>query len=250
MNDGDAKKLIILWAHPRSRSTAFFRMMVERGDFLCIHEPFCTLQDTGKVTLDYKGETFSFCDFNGLMAFILQLKRECPVFIKETTDHRYAQVLANIDFLKAAKHSFLIRDLAHSILSHYKVNQDVSCAEIGCEHQHEIFMSVFRHTDSTPLVIDADILVKQPETEIQKFCSCFDIVHIPHSVQWSPDDLPHWKRTKRWHIEAAKSSGFRYEQKSSGEELTLLPHLLEYYNYHKPYFDELKSFSEKPARCE
>ena len=33
----------MLWAVPRSGSTAFFRMMAERGDFTVVHEPFSYL---------------------------------------------------------------------------------------------------------------------------------------------------------------------------------------------------------------
>lgn len=32
--------MLMLWSAPRSRSTAFYRMMTERGDFTGIHEPF------------------------------------------------------------------------------------------------------------------------------------------------------------------------------------------------------------------
>ena len=31
------------WSAPRSRSTAFFRMMIECGDFAGVHEPFSYL---------------------------------------------------------------------------------------------------------------------------------------------------------------------------------------------------------------
>jgi len=34
---------LMLWSVPRSRSTAFFRMMAERGDFSVVHEPFSYL---------------------------------------------------------------------------------------------------------------------------------------------------------------------------------------------------------------
>ena len=37
----------MLWATPRSRSTAFFRMMAERGDFTVVHEPFSYLAEFG-----------------------------------------------------------------------------------------------------------------------------------------------------------------------------------------------------------
>jgi hypothetical protein len=32
--------MLMLWSAPRSRSTAFYRMMTERGDFTGVHEPF------------------------------------------------------------------------------------------------------------------------------------------------------------------------------------------------------------------
>lgn len=35
--------LLALWAHPRSLSTVFGRVMIERGDLLVLHEPFSYL---------------------------------------------------------------------------------------------------------------------------------------------------------------------------------------------------------------
>ena len=32
--------ILVLWAVPRSTSTAFERMMSQRGDHNCVHEPF------------------------------------------------------------------------------------------------------------------------------------------------------------------------------------------------------------------
>jgi hypothetical protein len=38
-----------LWSAPRSRSTAFFRSIVERGDLLALHEPLERLHFVGPV---------------------------------------------------------------------------------------------------------------------------------------------------------------------------------------------------------
>lgn len=43
--------VIALWAHPRSVSTAFLRMMAERGDVTVVHEPLVLLTDHGQVTV-------------------------------------------------------------------------------------------------------------------------------------------------------------------------------------------------------
>ncbi len=43
--------ILMLWSSPRSRSTAFFRMMAERGDFTAVHEPFSYLAQFGQVCM-------------------------------------------------------------------------------------------------------------------------------------------------------------------------------------------------------
>lgn len=45
-----------LWSAPRARSTAFFRSMVECGDLIALHEPFCNLLNCGET--DVEGRTF------------------------------------------------------------------------------------------------------------------------------------------------------------------------------------------------
>jgi hypothetical protein len=45
--------LLMLWSAPRSRSTAFFRMMAERGDFMMVHEPFSYLAEFGYADKAY-----------------------------------------------------------------------------------------------------------------------------------------------------------------------------------------------------
>jgi hypothetical protein len=68
--------MLMLWGAPRSRSTVFYRMMVERGDFTAVFEPFS----------------------------------QAAVFIKDTTDRRHPEVLADRRFLEQdAEHTFLIR---------------------------------------------------------------------------------------------------------------------------------------------
>jgi hypothetical protein len=39
--------ILMLWSAPRSRSTAFYRMMIERGDFTGVREPFSRVEVFG-----------------------------------------------------------------------------------------------------------------------------------------------------------------------------------------------------------
>lgn len=47
--------MLMLWSVPRSRSTAFYRMMAERGDFTAVHEPFSHVAVSGRA--DISGTT-------------------------------------------------------------------------------------------------------------------------------------------------------------------------------------------------
>jgi hypothetical protein len=46
--------MLMLWSAPRSRSTAFYRMMTERGDFTAIHEPFSNVAIFGHTEIGDK----------------------------------------------------------------------------------------------------------------------------------------------------------------------------------------------------
>jgi hypothetical protein len=70
---------LMLWSAPRSRSTAFFRMMAERGDFTVVHEPFSYLVMHGHA--DVGGTRIS--SGLDLVKALLQLPGQW--FVKETT---------------------------------------------------------------------------------------------------------------------------------------------------------------------
>src|SRR5215207_6459622 len=92
-----------LWSAPRARSTAFFRSMVERGDVLALHEPLWNLLAFGEV--DVGGRTFDAPA--SLLAWLRDETHDVNVFVKDTTDHRYGEVLAGRRFLAEARHASL-----------------------------------------------------------------------------------------------------------------------------------------------
>jgi len=71
--------LLALWSAPRSRSTAFFRMMVERGDVVALHEPFAKLDDHGETELPGRNVT----SIDELIDRLLNLAERTRVFFKE-----------------------------------------------------------------------------------------------------------------------------------------------------------------------
>ena len=107
--------LITLWAAPRSRSTAFFRYMLEHGGLVALHEPFDNIADYGSTEVN--GHLVS--DPAELITTLLGLAGTATVFFKETTDRRHQAVLADRRFLAEVMHTFLIRAPAEIAASCY-----------------------------------------------------------------------------------------------------------------------------------
>src|SRR5689334_10293472 len=122
--------IIALWAAPRSRSTAFFRSMVEHGDVVALHEPLCNLVDFGETTvLDRVVRTPA-----ELIEVVTAIARTRTVFFKDTTDQRYPEILADTAFLREARHTFLIRRPAEVASSFYALKPDMRVSDIGIEN--------------------------------------------------------------------------------------------------------------------
>jgi len=123
--------LIAMWAAPRSRSTAFFRYMLEHGGLVALHEPFDNIADHGSTPVN--GHPVS--DHVELIAALRRLATTATVFMKETTDRRHQAVLADRRFLKEVTHTFLIRSPAEIAASLYALQGPrLTLPQIGLEY--------------------------------------------------------------------------------------------------------------------
>lgn len=237
-------QLIALWAHPRSRSTAFFRMIQNRGDFLVVHEPFCTRADTGMVEIpDGNGGTLSVSSERELIEVLLDLSSRFPVFFKDTSEHRYREVETCGLFLKTAKHCFIVREPRSTIASHYHVKSNVSCDEIGYRNLYRIYQAVVEATQRQPLVLEADRLMKDADRVVATFCRLFGLHFDPNHLSWRPEKRKEWARTNLWHTEVGKSSGFHQTEHHYHVTVDNNRILKNYYNYHLKYYELLEKIS-------
>jgi hypothetical protein len=196
--------LLMLWSAPRSRSTAFFRMMAERGDFTVVHEPFSYLAE------------FDYADVAGtrvtcpadLLAALRDLGSRGHVFAKETTGKRYPEVLGSPEFLAGAVHTFLIRHPRETIASYHLMNPSAPLEKIGFESLHEIFTSVSGLTGRSPVVVDAGDLMRRPAEVVAAYCARVGIPFVPEALSWQPADRAEWSPSRRWHADVAASARF------------------------------------------
>ncbi|MGW5652754.1 sulfotransferase-like domain-containing protein [Streptomyces humi] len=228
--------VLFLWAHSRSRSTAFFRMMLERGDFIGVHEPFSSIVAQGHA--DIAGERAA-TDAE-VVDRLQALAQHSPVFVKEVTEYRYP-VLDDPRLPGLGTHTFLVRAPEPTIASHYFMNPDVTCGEIGYEHQYEIFDLVRSRTGRTPVLIEAERLVARPEAVVADYCARTGIPHHPGALTWQAGERGEWARTARWHQDVVHSTGISARANTYAHDIHNHPTLARYHAHHEPFYERLRA---------
>jgi hypothetical protein len=89
--------IIILWAHPRSMSTAIERIMRDRGDFDCLHEPFLHYYylepSGGKPLPHFDSEQDHPVGYAETRDMILQRAEQAPVFAKDMSYYVVPEIM-------------------------------------------------------------------------------------------------------------------------------------------------------------
>jgi hypothetical protein len=229
-----------LWAHPRSRSTALERMMMERGDVTVLHEPLVTLLDEGEVCIPDGPVLHS-------VAAVVAYAKSLPghVFVKDTTEHRYTDHLTR-KLAAGITHTFVVREPSAAIASHVAVKPHASCSDIGYENQWLLFELARSLTGRSPVVLDSDLLVRRPEAAVRAYCAAIGLPYRPEALRWRAGDRPEWERTARWHVAAGRSTGF---VTGPPRPVTLAGHLRDYYDHHRPFYDSMLKHALSPTEA-
>lgn len=234
------KQIIALWAHQRALSTAFLRMMIERNDVTVIHEPLVTLLDTGEVPLpDGSGGQVVVRSERAFFDHLRTLAAHRPVFFKDTVEHRYRYLFDHPEEVADIEHTFIVRDPAPTISSMYHMKPTIALHEVGYEHLFEIFELATQLKGSAPVLVDADRLVKTPQAVVQRYCEEVGLPFIASALQWQPSDRPEWSRTRQWHLDAMRSSGFAATAKAYPDTVANNPLLKGYFDHHYPFYQQL-----------
>ncbi|MEE4543003.1 sulfotransferase family protein [Streptomyces sp. V4-01] len=230
--------ILFMWSTPRALSTAFLRMMAERGDFLVVHEPFSSIVAEGHTTIDGVRLHHS-ADVTDLLR---EKARETGVFVKEVTDARY-DLLDDPGFPYLGTHTFLLRHPEQTIASHYAMKNEVTCDEIGYGHLLDLFETVRPPFGDLPVVVEAENLITAPEAVVRDYCRRTGIPFVPEAMDWSPQDRPEWQRTAAWHRDAARSSGFNPVAKQYPVNIHNDGRLAALYAAHIGAYEQLRAYA-------
>jgi hypothetical protein len=225
--------VIAMWAHSRSASTAFVRMMIERGDVTVLHEPLLALHEEGRVALPGGGTARSADE---LLEELLRLGADRSVFLKEVVDYEYAYPEERLGKLT---HTFLVRHPRRTIASHYAAKPTVTSPEIGYERLWELFELAWKTAGRKPLVITAEALLADPAGVTEAYCAYAGLPYRPEALAWQPQDRPEWHRHRAWHLDAIASAGFQDRANDYEHTVENHPVLRSYYDHHLPFYEQL-----------
>ncbi|RFU85208.1 sulfotransferase family protein [Streptomyces triticagri] len=237
--------VIAMWSPPRCRSTAFERMMMERGDVSVLHEPFNILAVKGSYELDGKVYRDQTALFDAVLEHAGAADR--PLYFKDTTDYRFDGLLADPRFVTAIRHTFIIRDPAEAIASHYALNPELTADEVGFGHCWEIFDLVREATGSTPAVVHADDLVRDPAGTAARYSALTGLPHLPHALSWETGGRREWQVYSDWHQDVASSTGIRTGSGDYAETVHTNARLADLHTSQLPYYERLLAHRISPA---
>ena len=234
-------RIIALWAVPRSVSTAFERMMMERGDFFVMHEPF-----SASYYMSEHRQSQRYLDqplrpdqnYDRVLQEIIDHARKEPVFIKDMACHINPR--ADEELVARFENAFLIRDPRKALPSFFYKWPDFTNEEAGYQPIWRLFELARKASGKTPVVIDADDLLSDPEKTVRAFCESIGLNFMPGSLNWDPGKRPEWKMWEGWHDDAENSRGFEKKPGRAYPALSDDARLQKAYEFCLPYYQKLR----------
>ncbi|CAN5852205.1 hypothetical protein BH23ACT11_BH23ACT11_09220 [soil metagenome] len=238
-----SEKPLALWATPRSISTAFERIFVEREDFEVFHEPFAVSYYFSKDRRSERYHDVKPKDEHRSEAVLAQLTAEGdkPVFFKDMAYHTAG--FLDREFVDHFRNTFLIREPSRILSSFYKMWPDFTFEEAGYEQLYRYFQKT---TDAgqQPVVVEAADLSSNTPSTIAAYCHELGIPYKPEALTWEQREVPEWEMWDDWHTDAQESTAIEEVPK---HEVELPTELQETYERCLPYYEELHEKRLRPA---
>jgi hypothetical protein len=247
--------VIFLWAHPRSMSTAIERVMRERGDFDCLHEPFLHyyyLERCDRELPHFDHERGHPSSYAATRDMLLERAERAPVFAKDMSYYVMPGILEDREFCRRLRHCFLIRDPMRAILSYYRLDGGVALDEIGIESQWKQFAGLRDMGIGDCLVLEAEAVQADAERALRAFWDALGLDYRARALRWEQDEVPpDWEYVRGWHESVSASSGIREAPAGDAERTrrefdalcATAPRLSDYLEHHRVYYQRLRQHS-------
>ncbi len=242
--------IVALWSHPRSMSTALERVMRERGDLDCAHEPFLYYfyvgQNIRQLPHFEVQKNHPIC-YEGLRDMLLERAEKQPVFFKDMSYYVIPRIAEDHDFCRRLTNCFLIRNPLSSIPSHHKLDPELTQLEVGIEAQWNHFAMLEQLLESAPAVVQAEDIRNNPKVVIAALWKELGLDYCDDAFNWSTNSPDDWKQVDGWHGSVSNSQSIRpvTQQEIDGQQGKFdkcakgNPQLNNYLEHHLPYYHRL-----------
>ena len=229
-------KPVALWAVPRSISTAFERVFVEREDFEVLHEPFSASYYYGE---DRPSDRYADVEpdaahnYGRVLAEVLE-PRDKRVFVKDMAYH--AKGVMSSRFVSNFANTFIIRDPKYVVASLHKMWPDFTLEETGFEQIYNLFRYATEVNGEDVVVVDAMTFSENPAGVLAAYCEHLGVPFDQGSLSWESREVRRWDNWDGWHADAQRSTGIKRAER---KDPTLPAKLQEVYEYCLPYYYKL-----------
>lgn len=242
----DRHRILVLWATPRSTSTAFEWMMRMRGDFTCFHEPLGEAWhhgDDARWPRPDDERRRPGLTMASVLAGMEEAARTRPVFSKDMGF--YVSHLWTPEYLDRFDHSFIIRHPAKVLPSYHSKMGHFDEVEIGFPELRELFDRVVDHTGVVPPVIDSDDLLEDPAEVVEAYCGAVGVPFLPEALSWEPgqrDEVLWYDTTGVWHANLKASTGLEAQPRTYGDISGEPDWIRDMYDRALPHYEHLHRY--------
>ena len=241
----------VLWCHPRSVSTAFERVMRERGDLTVLHEPFMYyhyLTKTDRPFPDFTPDPDHPTTYQGIREMIRGAAQTGPVFFKDMAYHVADKLPKDAGFALQLTHAFLVRDPVEAAVSYAKRDPAFTRTELGHEAQHRLYYALLG-LGCTPMVITADQLRNDPVTTMRRYWAHTQLSFESHAFDWDGRVPQGWAAVKDWHSDVLQSGAIQKprDADAAAQLAALGAPYADHAAYHAPFYAELREIAHTQA---
>ncbi|MBT3143562.1 hypothetical protein DS909_10295 [Phaeobacter gallaeciensis] len=242
-----------LWAHPRSMSTAIERIMRERGDLDCAHEPFMydyyVHRRAGQMPhFDVRADHPQ--EYSDIRDMLFERAKHQPVFIKDMSYYVMPHILGDSAFQGRLHNAFLVRRPRAAIVSYHKIDPECSCEEIGIAAQLDHAQGLAAQGD-TPLVIRSEDVRANPQGMMSALWRAWGLAEADHAFNWQCEAPKDWQQVEGWHAKTMQTQGIEPPDPNAEENerrkfdalAAQVPKLETYLATHEPAYQTLSDMA-------
>ena len=214
---------VILWTSLRCVSSAFERSIRTLNNCQVFHEPLCIPYYFGPERQSMRFTSLPIDPKATYKAVLDKLLADYSskelVFSKDMAYHiegKFDDIFSG--GLDQFTHTFLIRRPELSVYSLYKKTNELSNSygdfdpkEAGFQQLYDLYDYVKNKMGYSPVVVDADDLLADPEGMMKAYCTATGIQYQENMTTWELGPVTDWSESPwamEWYEEVIQSSGF------------------------------------------